>query len=53
MAKKVVVAQGGSVIFKSAEGKGSTFGFTFSKEKLAVPDHLEAQTEVKAEATPS
>ena len=37
MAKKVVVAQGGAVIFKSQEGKGSTFGFTFSKSKLAPP----------------
>lgn len=35
MAKKVVVAQGGAVIFKSVEGKGSTFGFTFEKAKLA------------------
>ncbi len=35
MAKKVVVAQGGSLIFDSQEGKGSTFGFTFSKSKLA------------------
>lgn len=34
MAKKVVIAQGGAVIFKSAEGKGSTFGFTFPKVKL-------------------
>ncbi|QQS19864.1 hypothetical protein IPL85_00125 [Candidatus Saccharibacteria bacterium] len=31
MAKKVIVAQGGSVIFESQEGKGSTFGFRFSK----------------------
>ena len=37
MAKKVIVAQGGSVIFDSKEGKGSTFGFIFSKAKLAVP----------------
>ena len=36
MAKKVVIAQGGSLIFKSAEGKGSTFGFRFNKSKLAV-----------------
>jgi signal transduction histidine kinase len=35
MAKKVVVAQSGSVIFESQEGKGSTFGFIFSKSKLA------------------
>jgi len=34
MAKKVVIAQGGAVIFKSQEGKGSTFGFTFAKAKL-------------------
>lgn len=36
MAKKVIVAQGGAIIFSSQEGKGSTFGFTFSKSKLAV-----------------
>ncbi len=36
MAKKVIIAQGGSVIFDSTEGKGSTFGFTFPKAKLAV-----------------
>lgn len=29
MAKKVVVAEGGAIIFKSTEGQGSTFGFTF------------------------
>ena len=31
MAKKVIIAQGGAVIFSSQEGKGSTFGFTFPK----------------------
>ena len=35
MAKKVIVAQGGALIFESQEGKGSTFGFVFSKHKLA------------------
>ena len=35
MAKKVVVGQGGSIIFESQEGKGSTFGFIFSKSRLA------------------
>ncbi len=35
MAKKVIIAQGGAVIFRSAEGKGSTFGFTFPKAKLS------------------
>lgn len=38
MAKKVVVAQGGSLIFKSQEGKGSTFGFTFAKSRLKIPE---------------
>lgn len=39
MAKKVVVAQGGSIIFESQEGKGSTFGFIFSKNKLSAEKH--------------
>lgn len=34
MAKKVIVAQGGSIVFKSAEGKGSTFGFILPKKHL-------------------
>lgn len=34
MAKKVIVAQGGAVIFESKENKGSTFGFTIPKAKL-------------------
>lgn len=34
MARKVVVAQGGALIFTSQEGKGSTFGFSFSKNKV-------------------
>lgn len=37
MAQKVVVAQGGAIIFKTQEGKGSTFGFSFAKDRLAVP----------------
>jgi signal transduction histidine kinase len=36
MAKKVVVAQGGAVIFKSEEGKGSIFGFSFPRKSLEV-----------------
>ena len=40
MAKKVIVAQGGVLIFESAEGKGSTFGFSFAKNKLAVTAHI-------------
>jgi signal transduction histidine kinase len=39
MAKKVIVAQGGSILFDSKEGKGSTFGFSFPKKHLVVtPD---------------
>jgi signal transduction histidine kinase len=34
MAKKVVMAQGGSILFHSKEGKGSTFGFVLAKERL-------------------
>lgn len=30
MAKKVITGQGGSIIFRSKESKGSTFGFRFS-----------------------
>lgn len=37
MAKKVIVAQGGSIVFKSVEGRGSTFGFILSKKHLEVP----------------
>jgi signal transduction histidine kinase len=31
LAKQVVEAQGGKLIFESKESKGSTFGFSFSK----------------------
>lgn len=40
MAKKVVVAQGGALIFESHEGKGSVFGFRFPKDKA----HLDSPT---------
>jgi signal transduction histidine kinase len=36
MARKVVAAQGGAIVFKSAEGKGSTFGFTFPRATTEV-----------------
>lgn len=37
MAKKVIIAEEGSLIFDSKEGKGSTFGFVFYKSKAGVP----------------
>jgi signal transduction histidine kinase len=37
MAQKVIVAQGGSILFSSKEGKGSSFGFIFAKAPLAIP----------------
>jgi signal transduction histidine kinase len=36
LAKKVVVAHGGKIIFESAEGKGSVFGFRLPIKKLSV-----------------
>lgn len=39
MAKKVVIAQGGVIIFKTEENKGSTFGFSFEKKKLQAGMH--------------
>lgn len=36
MAKKVVIAHGGAVIFKSIENRGSTFGFTLPKNALKI-----------------
>jgi signal transduction histidine kinase len=36
MAKKVIVAQGGALIFQSEEGKGSTFGFSFPRSVVEV-----------------
>ncbi len=46
MAKKVVVAQGGNIIFKSDPGKGSVFGFSFQKSKLqALADSINAASD--------
>lgn len=42
MAKKVIVAQGGALIFESHEGKGSIFGFVFAKQKLEAPANPKA-----------
>lgn len=39
MAKKVVDAQGGNILFESTEGKGSLFGFSFDKKKLGLREN--------------
>lgn len=39
MAKKVIAAQGGAIIFESQEGKGSTFGFRFNKSAAPAAAH--------------
>lgn len=36
LAKKVIVAHGGSMVFESVEGEGSTFGFRLPVKKLSV-----------------
>jgi signal transduction histidine kinase len=36
MAKKVITAQGGAIIFKSVEGQGSTFGFSFPRVAVEI-----------------
>jgi len=50
MAKKVVIAQGGSVLFESKEGKGSMFGFIFNKQTLK-PQPTPVQKEPKTQTT--
>ncbi len=42
MAKKVIVAQGGALIFNSVEGRGSVFGFVFPRNKIEVTDEAAA-----------
>lgn len=54
MAQKIIVAQGGVIIFESEEGKGSTFGFSFSKAKLKAPaGKTPAKTAVKDPTKPT
>lgn len=47
MAKKVIAAQGGAIIFKSTEGKGSTFGFSFPRLATEIKDHPAAPASVE------
>ncbi len=55
MAKKVIATQGGAIVFRSDEGKGSTFGFSFAKSVLpAVPPSVAAPTATSvAKKTPN
>ena len=39
LAKKVIDAHGGRVLFESVENKGSTFGFVLPAKKLLVKDN--------------
>lgn len=50
MAKKVILAQGGAIIFKSTEGKGSTFGFSFPRNKVELKDSAPKAKVAKAAA---
>lgn len=44
LAKKVISGHGGSVIFQSEPGKGSTFGFRLPIKKLSVPPVVRIST---------
>jgi signal transduction histidine kinase len=48
MAKKVITGHGGSVIFDSKEGEGSTFGFSFPKDKVLAPPSEPAEPKLVA-----
>lgn len=47
MAKKVIVAQEGALIFTSKEGKGSTFGFTFPLSKVGIKKSKKSSSQPK------
>ncbi|MEO6513888.1 MAG: ATP-binding protein [Candidatus Saccharimonadales bacterium] len=53
MAKKVIVAQGGAIVFESREGQGSTFGFSFSKARLNPTNNLVGAPEIGKTTTHS
>jgi signal transduction histidine kinase len=50
LAKKVIVAHGGSIVFESVEGEGSTFGFRLPIKKLSEAPAGEPKTAQAAAA---
>ncbi|HSX42871.1 MAG TPA: ATP-binding protein [Candidatus Saccharimonadales bacterium] len=48
MAKKVIAAQDGIIVFQSEEGKGSTFGFRFAKSRHLAPGETGDEPSAKA-----
>ena len=48
MAQRVISAQGGSIIFESQEGKGSTFGFSFPLSSVKTKQALQKHTKEAA-----
>lgn len=53
LVKKVIVSQGGAIIFDSVENKGSTFGFHFSKKDHLAPGDTTAEQPATAVPTPT
>ncbi len=49
MAKKVIISEGGAIVFETEEGKGSTFGFSFPKATLAVENYTPQQPSLENE----
>lgn len=47
LAKKVIVAHGGSMVFESTEGEGSTFGFRLPVKKMSQPPKLDNTEQLK------
>jgi signal transduction histidine kinase len=50
MAKKVIVASGGALVFKSEIGKGSTFGFTFPLHPQVAAQQITEDEEEKIDS---
>lgn len=51
MARKVIAAQGGAILFHSIEGEGSMFGFSIPVEKIRISDTI-PQTQADQKPAP-